>query len=205
MRALLTFSLLTSALATPVHAQWAGDRYGFGPAPKSAAASASPVAVGRVLNWANKSVASTEPPTDDRQDPRDESRTHYEPQRPNDRQPERFAALSPSPNLMPPSIARLSARSYSTPVAPLDLAGGPPEHAQYTPPEQPIRQVATAGTSGQARYYSLHREYGLAPDAIPEQPTGARYVLIGPSPSDELGRDNSEDHDSPEGASDKPF
>jgi hypothetical protein len=43
------------------------------------------------------------------------------------------------------------------------LAGGPPAHA---------------GT--EARLYSLHRAYGLQPDAIPEPPAGQRYVLVGP-------------------------
>ena len=205
MRAILILSLVTSALASPVHAQWAGDRYGYGPAPRSNPASALPATTGRVLNWSNKSVAVAEPAADDRGGPRYETRAQYEPQRPIDRPPERLAALSPSPNSSLPPMARQPSRSYSPPPVPLELAGGPSAQSQYTPPEPPVRQVAAAGASGQARYYSLHREYGLAPDAIPEQPTGARYVLIGPSPSDGLGRDNSGDHDAREGASDRPF
>jgi hypothetical protein len=30
------------------------------------------------------------------------------------------------------------------------------------------------------RFYSLHREYGRVPDAIPPQAAAPRYVLIGP-------------------------
>ena len=33
---------------------------------------------------------------------------------------------------------------------------------------------------GHTRFYSVHRGYGLTPDAIPEPPAGDRYVLIGP-------------------------
>lgn len=202
MRALLTLLLVTSALATPVHAQWAGDRYGYGPAPKSAAAPPPPVAFGRVLDWSNKSVTPADPIVDDRQDTR-----YVAPdlQRPIDHPPQRMAALSPSPSMMPRPMARQSVSASSTPLAPVELAGGPPEPAQYARPEQPIRQAAATATSGQARYYSLHREYGLSPDAIPEQPTGARYVLIGPSTLNGLGRESTEEHDSTEGAGDKPF
>ncbi len=205
MRALLTFSLLTSALATPVHAQWAGDRYGFGPAPKSAAAAAPSAMAGRVLSWSNKLATASPLAVSPSQNSSYEARAQNEPTPPLDSVPQRIAALSPAPDPASRPFARQPVQRFAPAPRSVELAGGPTEPPQYARPEQPIRQVATAGTSGQARYYSLHREYGLAPDAIPEQPTGARYVLIGPSPSDELGRDNSEDHDSPEGASDKPF
>jgi hypothetical protein len=58
------------------------------------------------------------------------------------------------------------------------LAGGPP-------PAQPQQLAAVAPQAartvgGAPRFYSLHRGYGLEPDAIPEPPAGNRYVLIGP-------------------------
>ncbi len=54
------------------------------------------------------------------------------------------------------------------------LAGGPPPHA---------------GT--EARLYSLHREYGLQPDAIPEPAAGQRYVLVGPPDRPAAPRDDA--------------
>lgn len=70
------------------------------------------------------------------------------------------------------------------------LAGGLPP---YAPPAQaaiatPARLADAASTGAarstgeQARLYSVHRPYGLTPDAIPEPAQGQQgYVLIGPS------------------------
>lgn len=80
-------------------------------------------------------------------------------------------ALAPSP---PPAPRAQPARAAETgPV----LLGGPP-------PQRLAAVAAAPRTSGgQTRLYSVHRGYGLEPDAIPDQPGGDRYVLIGPPDS----------------------
>jgi len=55
------------------------------------------------------------------------------------------------------------------------------------PPPRPI-------AGGAPRYYSLHREYGLAPDAPPPPPSTPRYVLIGPP---DAPADNSDEAETP--------
>jgi hypothetical protein len=60
----------------------------------------------------------------------------------------------------------------------------------------------------QVHYYSLHRAYGLTPDAIPEQPPGQRYVLMGPpdAPAAKPAeRDDDDNDDAPAGKPSRPF
>ena len=59
-----------------------------------------------------------------------------------------------------------------------------------------------AGASGRLdvgrqapRLYSLHREYGLSPDAIPAPPKGDNYVLIGPADEPKPDKDESDKDD----------
>jgi hypothetical protein len=90
---------------------------------------------------------------------------------------------APIPRPAPASMLRapraaLPANLYDTP-APTVVAARP---------ATPARGSATP------RFYSLHREYGRAPDAIPDQPTQPRYVLIGP-PDEPATRDGERDGD----------
>lgn len=65
-------------------------------------------------------------------------------------------------------------------VAPIQPAPSPPPSAaSYAPPPSaaPAPERADGGSS--VRFYSLHREYGMTPDPIPE-PTEGHTVLIGP-------------------------
>jgi hypothetical protein len=71
------------------------------------------------------------------------------------------------------------------PAPPAPIASLPATSRPEPSPIQPIRQAAAAPTPARPggappRYYSLHREYGLAPDSLPAPPTHPRYVLIGP-------------------------
>jgi hypothetical protein len=48
------------------------------------------------------------------------------------------------------------------------------------PAALPAVQAATAARGEQARYYSLHREYGETPDAIPTPEKGQVFLAGGP-------------------------
>jgi hypothetical protein len=98
----------------------------------------------------------------------------------NSIEPER-ALSQPAPRLAPQQAYIATPQPEPVrqiePPTRVELAGGPPSPQRVA---APLAQAATP-PGGQARYYSLHREYGLAPDAIPEQQLGNNYVLIGPS------------------------
>lgn len=218
MRTLLVLTLTTAALASPAAAQGAMDRYGYSRVSQSTGGQLPQASPGRVLNWANK--ASPEPSSlqantaQDYGDSAEPQRTAtypgYQVQAPYRPVPQRLAVLSTPPRYIQPQSAPPAAQTPPTERQPepvvvgpqrLALAGGPP---QSSPPPlaPPVAPSAPAG-SGQARYYSLHREYGLTPDAIPEQPLGNRFVLIGPSSN--AGQDPAPDKDDESGAGDKPF
>jgi len=76
-----------------------------------------------------------------------------------------------SPAAPPPVEPPLSAQAMMAPPA------APPAPAQATSTAAPAAQ-ASATTQG-ARFYSLHRDYGLTPDPDPA-PTGNPLVLVGP-------------------------
>ena len=212
MRTLLVLTLTTAALASPATAQGAMDRYGYSRISQSAGGQLPQTSPGRVLSWANKgspepSVAQTNSAQANGDPTEPQRATTYQAQAPYQPAPQRLAALSSPPRYMqsqqPPPVIQSPPpeREPFVPSQRLALAGGPP---QSSPPSlaQPIAPSAPAG-SGQARYYSLHREYGLTPDAIPEQPLGNRFVLIGPSSSAQ--KDPALDADDEGGAGDKPF
>ena len=207
MRTLLALSLTAAALASPAAAQSSMDRYGYGPAPQAAHRPAMQQPDRHFLNWANKAEASSSNDSQDQQDERVSSYQAFQPQAPyRAPEPQRYAALvepppraySPPAYIAPPQVRPEPEAQLAPPR--LELAGGPPEQApsQRVAPVRPMPQAA-AGPNGQARYYSLHREYGLTPDAIPEQQLGNNYVLIGPSAG--LGKDPETDGEKAE----KPF
>ncbi|WP_304170855.1 hypothetical protein [Phenylobacterium aquaticum] len=102
------------------------------------------------------------------------------------------------------------------PASPV-LAGGLPAYAPPAPAAiAPPQHLADAGGASHgggegARLYSVHRAYGLTPDAITAPAQGQGYVLIGPSgggvaqaPSDEPAAKDDADGDSGE-KRDRPF
>lgn len=97
---------------------------------------------------------------------------------------------APAPQAPPapePEFAPTPAPVAMAPPAPRPQA--PPQRMAYAPARpQPIAAPQAPppyhDPGAGPRYYSLHREYGLAPDTIPEQLAAPRYVLIGPPDSD---------------------
>ncbi len=105
--------------------------------------------------------------------------TPQEPYRPQ-AAPRPVTAQTPPPPMAPAAVAApsgLPTSLYSPP--PSDAAIGRPQQiAEATSPTAPV----TTGVGEGSRLYSVHRGYGLAPDAIPT-PQGDHYVLIGPPDS----------------------
>jgi hypothetical protein len=86
-------------------------------------------------------------------------------------------------------------------AAPPAVAKAP---AAPTAPPTPAPKVAVAALTPtpwaraggvSPRFYSLHREYGMAPDAIPEQSGQPRYVLIGPPDTSKAAPAGDDDDD----------
>lgn len=111
---------------------------------------------------------------------------------------------APQAQTQPSSVLRPA----TSPLPPAPLAAAP----QAAPPQvqpAPMRMAAAPAplpasprTAGEpSRLYSVHRDYGMAPDAIPEPPAGSnRYVLIGPpdgvaatAPQDDENDDDQND------------
>ncbi|MDP3174061.1 MAG: hypothetical protein Q8M88_06465, partial [Phenylobacterium sp.] len=93
--------------------------------------------------------------------------------RPAERSPAPIARVAPAP-----------ASIYQSPPPP----AAPPVAVAAAVTPAPAR---TGGTP--ARYYSLHRQYGLAPDAAPAQSSTPRYVLIGPPDEPAAPRSDEDD------------
>jgi|KBSSwiStaDraftv2_1062776.scaffolds.fasta_scaffold51031_2 hypothetical protein len=147
---------LALAGATAASAQPAQDRYG---PPRPARERAFQVAAlrgyqGPLLGWANKRTTPAPPAAPAAQ-------PEFAPT------PAPVAMSAPAPR--PQALPQPQRMAYA-PVRPQPTAA----------PQAPPHHDAGAGP----RYYSLHREYGLAPDTIPEQSAEPRYVLIGPPDSD---------------------
>jgi hypothetical protein len=132
----------------------------------------------------------------------------FVPQAPYHDRPQQVAALTPAPTRQPPAPVR------AAPVAPPAKTDRGPPLAGATPASQAVaatRQMAqaTAPHAGeQVHYYSLHRAYGLTPDAIPEPPPGQRYVLMGPPDpprAKAADRDDDDNDDAPAGKPSRPF
>ena len=126
--------------------------------------------------------------------------TPQEPYRPQAAPRPATAQTTPPPAApAPPPVAAqsgLPTSLYSPP--PADAAIGRPQQiAEATSLTAPV----AAGVGEGSRLYSVHRGYGLAPDAIPT-PQGDHYVLIGPpdsgSPDPGLaGGPPNDDNDTP--------
>lgn len=132
----------------------------------------------------------------------------FVPQAPYYDRPQQVAALTPPsvrqapspPRAAPPALAAVADRGPP-------LAGGP---ASRQAAAAPVRQMAQAAPHAgeQVHYYSLHRAYGLTPDAIPEPPQGQRYVLMGPPDEPHAkpsAHDDDDNDDAPAGKPSRPF
>lgn len=107
------------------------------------------------------------------------------------------AAAPVAPPAAPPARALRPAQS---PVPPAPVAAAAPQMAPQPMQPAPVRMAAAPPAPrsiGEApRLYSVHRDYGLAPDAIPEPPAGAnRYVLIGPPDGQRASAPKDDDND----------
>lgn len=166
-------------------AQPAPDRYG---PPRPVATPATPAVLyeGPMLRWAAKRAPAPAAAV-----------AAVEPARPEQMILARQYVRAPQPGLRP--ALGLPASLYDAPPV-------APSATQAAPAAAAPRQVAAAAappprTAGApTRLYSLHREYGMAPDAIPENGAGSGYVLIGPSdpapasaPRDRAAADESSD------------
>lgn len=220
----LALALAIAALgAVPAAAQQAGDRYGYGPRPKPAALAGVQGLESRgfrPLSWASKaqgpapaSPVSSEPtagnlPPPPQARPVNYASNAYQPFQPQAPYREATApAPSPAPAapsaFRPPAVrAALPTSLHDTPARGPELLGG----QAASPPAPAPRQVARAAEGEQVRYYSVHRGYGLTPDAIPEPPADRGYVLIGP-PDGARAQDPSAapDDDGASRKSDRPF
>jgi len=203
MRRLLILAVL---LASPAAAQTAGEggRYSDAPAAGRPIVSAAPQPYsGRLLTWAGKTSThapslrpATSPPgfadaTPHLRDLSPRPSAAFQPQAPA---PVRQAPVQQTPVQQaqavtaapsPPSApAAPAARAAPNPPSPPPAPRAPLPTSLYSaaPAHGPVLAGGPPAHSGtEARLYSLHREYGLQPDAIPEAPAGPqRYVLIGP-------------------------
>lgn len=110
----------------------------------------------------------------------------------------RAAAAQPADLYSPAPVAQ--APAAPPPAAPKPVraaqqaapkpASPPPQMLATAPEPTPPQRVAAVGpppspraVGGATRLYSVHRGYGMEPDAIPEAPADNRYVLIGPAAS----------------------
>lgn len=112
------------------------------------------------------------------------------------------APRAPAPSL---DQAPVSPPVYAPP--PSSLYGGPPplpEQAEVAAPRKVADASAAARhTGGSSKLYSMHRAYGLEPDAIPVVESGDRYVFIGPpDPPAKKTDDNDDDSKADDG---RPF
>jgi hypothetical protein len=89
----------------------------------------------------------------------------------------RSARVTTPPASAPAPAAAPPANLYAQPIARQPIAA--------PPPAQP-RQVAAANTGATgARYYSVSREYGLAPDALPPAGPDSRVLITATEPPPE--------------------
>jgi hypothetical protein len=100
------------------------------------------------------------------------------------------------PQAAPAEAAAPATASVTQPSA-------PSPSASYAPAPSVAPARAEGGSS--VRFYSLHREYGMTPDAIPE-PTEGHTVLIGPPDTGPAADkpDQAEQDQGGVGAGDKP-
>lgn len=102
------------------------------------------------------------------------------------------ALAKPAP-MVRPSIAAAAPPPAAAPAARAPVRLDQPTAAAPAPQ----RLASAAPAMGATRLYSVHRGYGMTPDAIPELPAGNRYVLIGP-PDGEAPAKTKTDDDAPD-------
>jgi hypothetical protein len=183
MRAVLA---IVVGLACPLTAaaQTAGDRYGPASAARLNQVSAEAYQ-GRALSWANKQavvqtagVTLPQSPAPYRQQP---TYAPFQPQTPLPLQARAVAAPPAQSQMQQPPQPQPAASIYMPPRQQQQqqqpaVQPAPPTQAQ----PQRVAAMVQPGMGGPTRLYSVHRGYGMTPDAIPEPPAGNRYVLIGP-------------------------
>ncbi len=102
---------------------------------------------------------------------------------------------APAPSL---DQAPASPPVYAPP--PSNLYGGPPplpEQAAVAASQKVADASAVTRRTGEgSKLYSMHRAYGLEPDAIPQVEGGDRYVFIGPPDPPVKKTDDNDDDDS---------
>jgi hypothetical protein len=174
--------ILLLAAAAPVAAQ---DRYGPAPVGNRGRTDALPPGM-RTLNWAGK-TAPTPPPSAQARaqqailDPITGGALRHTSIPTSAPAPVQQASAAPADNAPWRRLTGLPQAVPQTPQArpsmPVEAQGPLPAAAPATASEQPEYRTDTTATStptaqgDQARYYSLHRDYGETPDpvAIPEK------------------------------------
>jgi hypothetical protein len=157
MRAVLR-PLLATAAAVLLAGAWAGACIAQD---EDGAAPPQGVYQGPMLSWAGKTPPRVAPPPAP-------PRSDYAP-------PSRYMA-PPSPSAAEPESApppRIARADPEPPPAAMAQPAAPP-----APVVPPAPAAADPGHTG-PRFYSLHREYGIAPDPIPI-PAERSTVLVGP-------------------------
>lgn len=178
---------LLSAMTALAGAAQAADRYGATsppsaqplPAPATAAkAPASPTAGGpRILTWSGKTQPTAPAEVVEAQADGPPAPLPAPPPQGAWRRPGPGAQTgAPQPLAAPPP--RYAAQPAPQAAPPASLYGA----AQPQPPQQQA-QAQAAPYAGGPRFYSLHREYGVAPDPIPQaELSGQTTDLAAPPP-----------------------
>jgi hypothetical protein len=174
---LILAAILAFAGASSASAQAVQDRYGpphSRPAsPVVVASLASRPYEGRLLSWTGKAAAPPEAYAPAAEPPA------FEPPAPPPQPAPRPVAMAPARPVFAPRPALQPAPPPARFERPL-AAAAPIAPALATPMQATPAPAAPPRAGGTPRYYSLHREYGRAPDAIPAQGSQPHYVLIGP-------------------------
>lgn len=115
-------------------------------------------------------------------------------------------ALAQTPKVQPGYEPVLRSALPQTADPAPGLLGGPPPGPLPTsiygqaaaPPPAPAPaprafvQASAAPRTGGSQLYSLHREYGMTPDAIPAPPAGDNFILVGPPDAPAVAGDEDE-------------
>lgn len=210
---------IVAGLACPLTAaaQPAGDRYGPASNLQLAEAAAANY-LGRPLSWANKEASAAPTPAPAAAPAVPAAPQTFASRLPTAPTPYRQAsapAYAPFQPQVPLPLQRQAAppaqpaqglaTSIYGPAAPApapaqvrpSIAAAAPQHPDQAVAPAPQRLANAAPAMSATRLYSVHRGYGLTPDAIPELPAGNRYVLIGP-PAGEAAAKTKTDDDAPD-------
>jgi hypothetical protein len=173
--------VLLAALTATASAANAADRYGPGgsappQAGPTAAAQVAPAAGQHRLSWAGKTEPTAPASVQQQADARPAPMRLPPPQgawrRPGAGTPPASPAAM-APAALSTSQPQAYAASSTAAAPPTSLYGSPaaPTQSQYAPRTQAVAATPQPGRSapyaGGPRYYSVHRDYGMAPDPIP--------------------------------------